>query len=231
MGRHFGAPTPNTLPRSPRRQARSAHMATAAAAATLSESTPPAIGIRTVRSAPPRVRRASPSPSVPRTSARRSGGSAASCVEGDRVLCEGQGGNREPGVLQRRDPARPRLDPRPGHLEDGAHRDADRPAVEGVRAPRGHEDRVDPQSGAAAERRPHVGVVDDVLEDEHPPRIGDDGRHGRQVAVAASRPARHGGGGTRSAPPSPRTRRRTPAPRRARRPPRRRRDRSASARP
>ena len=56
---------------------RRAHKATAAAAATLSESTPPAMGMRTVRSAAARVCRASPSPSVPSTRASRSGGSAA----------------------------------------------------------------------------------------------------------------------------------------------------------
>ena len=46
-----------------------AHNVTAAAAATFSESTPPAIGIRTVRSQARTVGPASPSPSVPSTSA------------------------------------------------------------------------------------------------------------------------------------------------------------------
>ena len=55
-----------------------AHSATAAAAATLSESTPPAIGIFTERSHRSAVSGRSPSPSAPSTRASRSGDSAAS---------------------------------------------------------------------------------------------------------------------------------------------------------
>ena len=56
---------------------RRAQMATALAAAMFRESTPPAIGILTTKSAPWIARRESPSPSVPKTIASRSGWSVA----------------------------------------------------------------------------------------------------------------------------------------------------------
>ena len=79
-----------TMRTSPQSRTRSAQAATAPAAATLSESTPPAIGMRTVRSTAATVRRDSPSPSVPSTRASRSGGSAASSSSADRVVRQRQ---------------------------------------------------------------------------------------------------------------------------------------------
>ncbi len=159
---------------------RSAQAATAPAAATLSESTPPAIGIRTTVSTAAIVRRLRPSPSVPRTRASRSGRGRGELVEGDRLLGEGEGRDVEPEVVQRPDPAGPRLDARPRHLEDRPHGDPDGPAVERVRAPRGHEHRVDAEGGGGPEHRPDVRVVDDVLEDEHPAGAGEDVLERRQ---------------------------------------------------
>ena len=122
---------------------RSAHMATAEAAATLSESTPPAMGMRTVTSAAAIVRGPRPSPSAPSTSASRSGAAAARSSRRHGVIGEGQRRDGEPGRPQLVDAVGPGVDPGPRHLEDRAHRDPDRPPVERVGAPRRHQHRID----------------------------------------------------------------------------------------
>ena len=101
-------------------------------------------------------------------------------VEAHRVVGQCERRDREPDALEVGDAPRPRVDASPRHLEDGAHGDADRPAVQRIRAARGDQHRVDAERRGRPEDRPDVGVVDDVLEDQDPSRIGDEGIHGGQ---------------------------------------------------
>ena len=81
-------------------------------------------------------------------------------------------------------------DPGPRDLEDGPHRDTDRPAVQRVCTPGRDEHGVDAQRGAGAEDGPDIRVVHDVLQDDDPPgtleQFGDRGQcrplHRRQRA-------------------------------------------------
>ena len=61
------------------------------------------------------------------------------------------------------------VEPGPRHREDGAHRHLDRPSVQRVRAPWGEQDGVDAERRRTANHRPHVRVVDDVLQDHDRP--------------------------------------------------------------
>ena len=98
---------------------------------------------------------------------RRRGGQG---VETDGVGGERERRHREAVRAQHVDALRPWVDPRPRHLEDGAHRHPDAPPVEGVGALRGHQHGVHPERGGAAEAGTEVGVVHDAVEDRDPAR-------------------------------------------------------------
>jgi hypothetical protein len=71
-----------------------------------------------------------------------------------------------------------------GNGEHGAHRDLDRTPVERVGAPRRQDHRVHAERGGAAEDRPDVAVVDEVLEHEHATGAGGQfGGRGERLAA------------------------------------------------
>ena len=170
---------------------RSAHAATAPAAATLSESTPPAH-----RDPDREVDGGQRAPGQAVTLGAEHEGQPLGRVRGQdvqahRVALEGEGRGREAQVAQLLHAPGPRVDAGPRDLEDRPHRDADRASVERVGAPRGDEHRIHAQRRGAAEHRPDVGVVDHVLEDEHAAGalqdLGEGREHGRCIAASAPR--------------------------------------------
>ena len=76
----------------------------------------------------------------------------------------------EPGQL--RTSLVPRADPRPRDLQHGAHRDADGAPVERVGAARRDENGVRSDPRHRAEDGPNVGRICHVLENDHPPGVG-----------------------------------------------------------
>ena len=166
--------------RRPTRARRSAQSATALAAATLSESTPPAIGIVTTVSAACSARRLRPSPSAPSSSATRSGRSAANSSSATASSASASAARWKPRPLQDAAGLAPLRQPRPRHLEHGAHAHPHAPPVERIGAARRDEHGIGAEAGGAAEDRTDVGVIDDVLEDDDEPRIRDDLGHGRE---------------------------------------------------
>ena len=137
-----------------------------------------------------------PSPSVPSTSASRSGGSAASIVQADGVLGQREGRHAEaaPAAL---DAPGPRVDAGPGHLEHRAHRDPDAARYSGS-AHRGVTRTASTPSAAQLRNiGPDVGVVDDVLEHHDPSWRRPAGPPPWAAPVAASTPGRRGAGGSR----------------------------------
>ena len=170
---------------------RVAQNATAAAAATLSESTPPLIGIRTATSAASSAAVLMPSPSAPSIRASFAGEPLASRATSSSRLTasspQGQGSDGEARLAQPVQSIRPRLEPGPGHLEDGPHADPHRAPVQRVGAPRGDQDGVDAEPGGAAEHRSDVRVVGDVLQHRHPAGAAQD-----VVELRQPRPV-HGG--------------------------------------
>ena len=131
---------------------RSAQSATALAAATLSESTPPAIGIVTTVSAAASARRLSPSPSAPSSSATRSGPVARRTRRAARRRRQRERGEVESRVVEDAARLRPLRQARPRHLEDRAHAHPHAPAVERVGAARAHEHGVGAEAGGARGR-------------------------------------------------------------------------------
>ena len=101
-------------------------------------------------------------------------------VEPDRVVLERQRRHGEAQLVQLLHSPGPRVDPRPRHLEDRAHRHPDGAAVERVGAAGGDEHGIHAQSRGTAEHGADVGVVDDVLEHEHPPGALEHLREGRR---------------------------------------------------
>ena len=155
------------------------------AAATLSESMPAAIGITARRSADVSQRGDSPWPSEPSTSASRSTPGAppprSATASSARVERDGrEPGRRSAGRASYQSSSRVH-----GTVKTAPIADLDRPPVERVGAAGREQHGVDAERGAAAEDRADVGVVDDVLEDQHGPRAGRAPRR-RRAAAASS---------------------------------------------
>ena len=156
--------------------------ATAAAVATLRESTPAAIGMRTRRSAAASASGVSPGPSAPSSRAARPGETG-----------PGQRQRIDRGVsAATRSPAARRTSSDPGHSPGRsrtapAARAPSTPARCAGRAGRrsaAEQHPVDPERGRVAEQRPQVLVVVDALRDGQQPRVGGEGaRIGRRGPV------------------------------------------------
>ena len=162
----------------------------AAAATTLSESTPAAIapgaiGMHTASSASASQRDDSPSPSVPSSSAARSPGSAAPIGVADWSGVSAS--SRNPACRSNGQPAAPVRQPGVRDREHRAHRHLHRPPVQRVGAARRQDHRVHAERGRAPEDPAQVAVVHDVLADHHPAGGGQHLRGRRQ------RPPQHRG--------------------------------------
>ena len=79
----------------------------------------------------------------------------------------------EPVVAQVVQRVRPGIDLRPGKVKYRSHRHPNATSIERIGAARCDQEAVEAQSGGAADDRPDIGVIDDVLEDEQAASIGD----------------------------------------------------------
>ena len=79
----------------------------------------------------------------------------------------------EPVVAQVCQRVRPGIDLCPGKVENRSHRHPNAASIERIGAARCDQKAVEAQSGGAANDRPDIGVIDDVLEDEQASSIGD----------------------------------------------------------
>ena len=130
----------------------------------MSESTPPASGMRARTSASASTAGESPAPSVPSRRARRSCPAAGDLGDVDGAGVGRHRDERESGRAQRREAGRQRLGAGLGEAQRLAHRDAQRAAVERVARVGVEQQRVDAERRGAAHDRAHVRVVVDVLE-------------------------------------------------------------------
>ncbi len=104
--------------------------------------------------------------------------------EVDRLLVQGERRRDVSGLAQRRDAPGPGLQARPRHLEDRAHGDLDRTAVEGVGTVRGEQYRVHAERGGTPEEGADVGVVVHGFQDHDAARGRDHlGDPGQRLAV------------------------------------------------
>ncbi len=164
--------------------------ATAAAVATLSESTPGAIGMRTRASAAAVAAGVRPGPSAPSSTAHRSGGAtdakgvaSALGVKASRVKPlsrnVARAAGQDPGTHGER------------HVQYVAHRDPDTPPVERVGALLIEEDGIQAEGGGVPEQRAEVLEVVERLEDGDPAgpgqEVGD--RGGRKPVRRRQNPA------------------------------------------
>ncbi len=145
------------------RRRSSSNAATAAALATLSDSTPPCMGMASMPSSSARTSADSPSVSLPSTSATRPGSSAVEQRRPARVQPE----HGEPRRAQRRAAllggARAqhrRPERHPGRRLDHQRVDRRHPAA-------GEQHPVEPGGGGAAQHHPDVGRVRDAVQHEH----------------------------------------------------------------
>ena len=115
-------------------------------------------------------------------------------VERHRVVGECERREVQSGVVQDAARLAPLRQPRPRHLEDRAHAHPHAAPVERVGAARAHQHRVGAEPGRGAEDRADVRVVDDVLEHDDEPGIGDDvrDRGERRPVHRRERAAMHG---------------------------------------
>jgi hypothetical protein len=112
-------------------------------------------------------------------------------VQGDRVVGECHRIQGEAPLVQIGDGLAPGPQPRPRHLEDRSHADADAAPVQRVGAAGGDEDGVGAEGRRRAEDRAQIGVVDDVLDHDDQPGAVQHGVEGRLGAAVEStqRPA------------------------------------------
>ncbi|MDR6171701.1 hypothetical protein QE359_002730 [Curtobacterium sp. SORGH_AS776] len=154
---------------------------TALAAATFNESTPCAIGMRTV-GVGGRDRRRREALSLGAHHERH----AVRDVRDERVEVHGAVRQGHRGEVEALRPeflagGRPVADAGPRHLQHRAHADADAAPVERVGAAGADQDGVGPEAGDAPEHGADVGVVDDVLEHHHDLGVAHHVRDARQL--------------------------------------------------
>ena len=162
------------------------------AAATLSESMPPAIGMIARRSADCLPARRQPVP-LRAEHQRQPVHPGDRLLDGDGVVGQGERHRGEAALAQPREGVVPVRQPRPRQREHRAHRDLDRPAVERVGAARGQQDGVEAERRARPEDRPDVGVVDDLLQHQDGPGLCEHvvQRRERAALERGQRPAVH----------------------------------------
>ena len=161
--------------------------AIAHAVATFSESTPAAMGMRTVTSAVVRVAARSPAPSAPSSRARAGGhgqrGDVDAVVRVQRDQREARGAHPR----QRRVPVR---HARPREQQRSAHGDADRLAVQRIAGRRRQQGAGGAERARRSQHAAHVVGIADVLEQDEPSRhAGEHVVDGRLRAADAQRHA------------------------------------------